>query len=90
MSLVAVQFKCTCGADVEVVVPEAGFEKWQSGIAIQVVLSDVSVDDREKLITRLCQKCLDEVYGSLEEDETESETEIFGRIDAMIDWRPGD
>ena len=59
-----------CGRVHSFLADEEGLYRWQSGELIQNALPDVSLDDREFLISRICPKCWDDMFGE-EEDEDE-------------------
>ena len=61
----------------ELVVPAAGYERWQAGTLIQVALPELSLDEREILISKICGKCYDAMFARLEEEEDD---------DGELDW----
>lgn len=52
-----------CGAEHSVEASLAGFEAWQNGELIQRALPELSVTEREQLISRLCPSCQKEIFG---------------------------
>ena len=56
-----------CKDTKEVNVDFAGFRAWQSGELIQNALPELSVDQREFLISSICPKCWDEMFPSDED-----------------------
>ena len=52
-----------CGAEHSVKVDLAQFEAWQNGELIQNAMPDLTPTEREQLISRMCPKCLAEVFG---------------------------
>ena len=56
-----------CQALVRVALPTAGFYNWQKGALIQNAMPEVSTDTREFLISGICPKCWERMFG--EEDE---------------------
>lgn len=42
---------------------QEGYESWIMGELIQNALPDVSVENRELLISKTCGKCFDEMFG---------------------------
>ncbi len=58
--------KGTCrfiGIDHEIVVPSDGLKQWLSGMAIQRAMPDVSLDDREFLISGVSPRGWEEKFG---------------------------
>ena len=58
--------KGTCrfiGIDHEVVVPSEGLKQWLSGMAIQRAMPNVSLDDREFLISGVSPRGWEEKFG---------------------------
>lgn len=52
-----------CGHAHEVAVNEADFWDWQDGELAQNAFPYLSADDREILISGICPKCWDEMFG---------------------------
>ncbi len=58
------EVKCVmCHKRVVIKVDREGYYMWRAGEKIQDVLPDVSVDDREVLITELCKECWTDAFG---------------------------
>lgn len=51
-----------CGAEHSVEVDFAQFEAWQNGELIQRAMPDLTLTEREQLISRMCPKCQAEVF----------------------------
>jgi hypothetical protein len=69
MGVSDVHMKCAfCGKEFNVEVPTEGYKKWQAGEKIQKAMPNVSVDDREMLITQVCEPCSTATYDSFLED----------------------
>lgn len=52
---------CRCHNLVTVLVSE--FENWENGELIQKAFPELSADDRELLLTGICSKCWNEIFG---------------------------
>ena len=52
-----------CGATTVIKANVSDVVAWQNGELIQDVLSYLSKDERELLISKTCGKCLDEMFG---------------------------
>lgn len=52
-----------CGAEHSVEVNLAEFEAWQNGEVIQRAMPNLSATEREQLVSQLCPKCQEEVFG---------------------------
>ena len=50
----------------KVAVPESGFKAWKSGTRIQDALPGLTADEREILLSGVCPKCWDEVFGEVD------------------------
>lgn len=58
------EVKCIeCKKIYKVTVPDRGFVKWQNGMHIQDAMPEVSVDDRELLMSHMCGTCFDKIFG---------------------------
>ena len=60
------QLEVTCvksNKTYKVVVPDLGFIKWQNGEHIQDAMPEVSPDDRELLMSHICGRCFDKIFG---------------------------
>jgi len=60
----------TCKVRHTVNVPEEGYVAWMNGMLIQRAMPQLSVDDREILISGQCPKAWDAIFPA---DEPESE-----------------
>ena len=58
-----------CHNTTELVVPFEGYKAWQSGELVQNALPELSVDDREMLISGTCETCWDELFKIEDEDD---------------------
>ena len=56
-----------CGTISKVAVPESGLRQWKSGTRIQDALPMLTEDEREILMSGVCPKCWDEVFGEVDE-----------------------
>jgi hypothetical protein len=56
-----------CGKRSYVTVPRVGFDLWMAGAHIQDACPELSVEDRELLISGTCSACFDTLFA--EEDE---------------------
>ena len=56
-----------CGTISKVAVPESGLRQWKSGTRIQDALPMLTTDEREILMSGVCPKCWDEVFGEVDE-----------------------
>ena len=62
-SLVILMLKCCwCDARFTVEAPHAGYMAWQAGELIQNAMPEMTVDDRERLVTGVCTDCTDDLY----------------------------
>ena len=55
-----------CGTISKVAVPESGLRQWKSGTRIQDALPMLSADEREILMSGVCPKCWDDVFGEVD------------------------
>lgn len=56
-----------CGDVHEIVVIKNDFMKWYNGeLTIQNALPYLTIDERELLISHICNKCYDELFGGEE------------------------
>lgn len=60
-----------CGCTHTVEVNEEAYYDWQDGMLIQNAMPDLTPTEREQLISKLCPKCQEAVFGVEEEDECE-------------------
>jgi hypothetical protein len=51
-----------CEGKTVITMPSESYHKWRGGTLLQVAAPMVSVDDRELLISRTCDKCWDELF----------------------------
>lgn len=51
-----------CGKEQIIEVEEKDYEKWRKGGLIQSCFSYLSADEREALMTGICNKCWDETF----------------------------
>ena len=59
-----------CGHAHEVEVNEADYWDWQDGVLAQDAFPYLSADEREMLISGICPKCWDEMFGGGEDEES--------------------
>lgn len=65
-----IQKKCNiCGKLHVLDVKEESYKLYLSGVHIQDALPELSVDDRELLISGICGTCFDAIFSSDDEDE---------------------
>lgn len=55
-----------CGTVSKVTVPESGLKAWKSGTRIQDALPGLTADEREILMSGVCSKCWDDVFGEVD------------------------
>lgn len=60
-----------CGADHEVEVDFEAYCEWIGGELIQRAMPDLTPTEREQLISQLCPKCQDDIFGTGEDEECE-------------------
>jgi hypothetical protein len=53
----------TCEKTFVVAVDTAAYDAWKAGALIQKVMPELSADDRELLISQICGKCFDAMFG---------------------------
>lgn len=60
-----IEVKCAmCGTVHTILVPVAGYRLWASGqMKIQDALPSLSADERELLMSGICGRCFDRVFG---------------------------
>jgi len=58
-----------CGKPKFVDVNTFGFLRWQQGMLIQRALPELSTDDRELLISRICPECWTKLFPPDKEEE---------------------
>ena len=59
----------SCHENFAVSVPAEGYVKWQKGDLIQDAMPEVSVADRELLISGVCGKCFDMMFPDSERED---------------------
>lgn len=52
-----------CGTESRVVIPTHAYELWQAGCHIQNVAPELKPEQREVLISGICPKCWDKMFG---------------------------
>lgn len=52
-----------CGKSSTVYVRKDQYEAWQEGTLVQIAMPQLSVDDRETLVSSLCRKCQDLIFN---------------------------
>lgn len=64
--MIEVNVKCPfCGKEYTVRVPEEGYNRWQAGELIQLAMPTVSPEDREALISGICENCWINTFGGM-------------------------
>jgi hypothetical protein len=58
-----------CQGTYVVNVPTAGLEKWKAGAFIQNAMPELSISNRELLISNTCGECFDKLFPEDEEEE---------------------
>lgn len=68
--MLTLELRCPfCGSAHSVTAPEAGVRAWQGGELIQHALPTLSPAEREQLISRICPKCQEDIFGADDEDD---------------------
>lgn len=67
-------------------VSEEGYEMMLAGAHIQDAFPELSVDDRELLISGICGKCFDDIFAADEPDWDELDGENEHEDDADEEW----
>lgn len=63
MSKVTIERTCrVCGKHKTLEVSEKGYYLWHQGALIQDVLPEISLDDRELLISSICSDCYNRIF----------------------------
>lgn len=57
-----------CGTTETYMLPLRNTIAWRSGMLIQDAFPDMPAEDREFLISGLCPKCWNKLFGSIDED----------------------
>lgn len=61
--MISIKKKCViCGTEKEIKVSKVGHARWLQGALIQDALPELSVDDRELLMSDICSKCFDSIF----------------------------
>lgn len=64
MNTCNVEVRCPmCGKTYTITVPHEGFIKWRNGDRIQECMPSLSSEDREALMTGICEGCWERLYG---------------------------
>jgi len=64
MNTCKVEVRCPmCGKQYTIIVPHDGFINWRNGGRIQDCLPTLSNEERESLMTGICDECWDKLYG---------------------------
>lgn len=64
MNTCKVEVRCPmCGKSYTVIVPHDGFIAWRNGGRIQDCLPTLSNEERESLMTGICDDCWERMYG---------------------------
>ncbi len=53
-----------CKKEHSVMVDESAYNEWKAGKLLQRAMPELSAEEREQLISRLCIACQDDVFGS--------------------------
>lgn len=71
--MLTIELTCPfCGADHSVEMDYRDFVAWEQGELIQNVAPYLSATEREQLISHICPKCQDGIFGTeIEEDEVD-------------------
>ena len=59
-----------CGRRFLISVTEAEYASWQSGTCIQNAMPNLSVEERELLISKTCGTCWDKMFDGLDTDDS--------------------
>ncbi len=62
-----------CGKVNEVNVKFEDYLRWQDGELVQNAFPYLNANDRELLLSGICSKCWDKMYGENDDDDDESE-----------------
>lgn len=64
MNTCKVEVRCPmCGKQYTIIVPHDGFINWRNGGRIQDCLPTLSNEERESLMTGICDECWSRLYG---------------------------
>ena len=72
-----------CGKGHEIEVNEMDYLDWKDGELAQVAFPYLEADEREMLISGICPKCWDEMFGSVSDEEID---EYEPEDDYDYDW----
>jgi hypothetical protein len=62
-STMSVEVTCIkCQTTHHIIVPVAGYAAWRNGILIQDALPELTDDQREILLSRICGPCFDAIF----------------------------
>ena len=56
----------SCKKDNRLEIAERDYKRWLSGVPIQMAMPRLSADDRELLVSGICGKCFDKMFGGEE------------------------
>lgn len=62
-----------CGKKTEIQIEEAQYFNWLSGAMVQDAFPTLSATDREVLLTGMCPKCQESIFGSGDEEDDDWE-----------------
>lgn len=72
MKKIAIEVRCPfCGAINHIAVFETDYDRWIDGELVQNAFPYLTADERELLVSGLCFKCQDDVFGSDDEEDDE-------------------
>lgn len=72
MKKIAIETRCPlCGATNRVIVFDADCDRWIDGELVQNAFPYLTADERELLVSGLCFKCQNDVFGSDDEEDYE-------------------
>jgi hypothetical protein len=64
MNTCNIECRCPiCGKSYTVIVPHEGFIKWRNGGRVQECMPQLSNEDREALMSGICDECWGRMYG---------------------------
>lgn len=65
MNIKIIEMICPfCSTVHSVKVDAIAYERWQNGVLIQKAMPELSPTEREQLISALCPKCQDNIFGA--------------------------
>lgn len=72
--MMAFEGRCPfCGKKTEIQIEEAQYFNWLSGAMVQDAFPALSATDREVLLTGMCPKCQESIFGSGDEEDDDWE-----------------